>query len=128
MVDRGRSRDGSGGGSGNGGSARGRCLAQGPRPLADLLKGLLKTEKALGGASVEAVQALWRRVAGEGLAAETQAVSLRGGVLTVEVASAALLAELETFRKGELIAGLRADPDGALRGVRELRLRARRGG
>ncbi len=49
----------------------------------------------------------WREAAGEGLAAQTRLVGLRREQLWVEVTSAPLRAELEGFRKAELLAGLR---------------------
>jgi hypothetical protein len=63
----------------------------------------------------------WARAAGEPLAAETRPSTLRSGVLTVEVRSAALLAELAGFRTAEMLSRFIAvDPSGR---VRELRFR-----
>ena len=63
----------------------------------------------------------WARAAGETLAAETRPSTLRAGVLTVEVRSAALLAELAGFRTAEMFSRYAAqDPSGR---VRELRFR-----
>jgi hypothetical protein len=63
----------------------------------------------------------WARAAGEALAAETRPATLRSGVLTVEVRSAALLAELAGFRTAEMFSRFVAvDPSGR---VRELRFR-----
>jgi hypothetical protein len=63
----------------------------------------------------------WARAAGESLAAETRPSTLRAGVLTVEVRSAALLAELAGFRTAEMFSRYAAqDPSGR---VRELRFR-----
>jgi predicted nucleic acid-binding Zn ribbon protein len=67
------------------------------------------------------VAGTWARAAGEALAAETRPSTLRGGVLTVEVRSAALLAELAGFRTAEMLSRVLAeDPSGR---VRELRFR-----
>lgn len=63
----------------------------------------------------------WAKAAGETLAAETRPATLRSGVLTVEVRSAALLAELAGFRTAEMLSRFVAeDPSGR---VRELRFR-----
>jgi len=48
----------------------------------------------------------WREVAGQGLAAETRLVGIRRERLWIEVTSAPLRAELEGFRKAELLQGL----------------------
>jgi len=52
------------------------------------------------------VEEAWSQAAGEELASETRAATLRQGVLTVEVRSAGLLHELQGFRKDELLARL----------------------
>jgi hypothetical protein len=62
---------------------------------------------------------LWARAAGPELAQETRPCTLRQGVLTVEVRSAALLAELAGFRTDEMLARLLAeDSSGRFTGVR----------
>ena len=61
----------------------------------------------------------WERVAGRRLAAASRPRSLRRGVLTVEVDSSALLAELGGFRRQELLRGLVAGPEPL--GVREVK-------
>jgi predicted nucleic acid-binding Zn ribbon protein len=61
----------------------------------------------------------WARAAGPALAAESRPATLRQGVLTVEVRSASLLAELASFRTQELLGRLTAeDPSGRVRGLR----------
>lgn len=52
------------------------------------------------------VEDAWRKAAGDELADETRAATLRQGVLTIEVRSAGLLHELQGFRKDELLARL----------------------
>jgi Dna[CI] antecedent, DciA len=62
---------------------------------------------------------LWARAAGPELAAETRPSTLRQGVLTVEVRSAALLAELAGFRTDEMLTRLLAeDSSGRITGLR----------
>ena len=66
-----------------------------------------------------AVARLWGGVAGPRLAAETRPSTLRRGVLTVEVRSSPLLAELSGFRAQELLSRLvAADPSGRVTGLR----------
>jgi predicted nucleic acid-binding Zn ribbon protein len=61
----------------------------------------------------------WERAAGPALAAETRAATLQRGVLTVEVRSSALLAELQGFRTDELLSRLlAADPSARVTGLR----------
>lgn len=67
----------------------------------------------------DAIFDAWRQAAGEDLAAETRPATLRKGVLTVEVRSAALLHELEGFRRDELLDRfLTAAPAGRVTGLR----------
>ena len=65
------------------------------------------------------LSSLWETAAGAELAAETRPATLRHGVLTVEVRSTALLAELAGFRREELLSRLlAADPSGRVTGLR----------
>ena len=65
------------------------------------------------------LQDLWARAAGPDIAAETRPSTLRSGVLTVEVRSAGLLAELAGFRRDELLSRFVAeDPSGRITGLR----------
>jgi hypothetical protein len=87
-----------------------------PEPIAAVLSrmmGGLRPAARRGG-----IAETWAAAAGD-LAAETKPASLQRGVLTVEVRSAALLAELEGFRKDELLARLLdAEGSGRIRGLR----------
>ncbi len=49
------------------------------------------------------VEDLWTRVVGEELAAETRAIAIRRGELIVEARSAALVHELQGFRREALL-------------------------
>jgi predicted nucleic acid-binding Zn ribbon protein len=65
------------------------------------------------------VEDVWARAAGPELAEETRAATLRQGVLTVEVRSAPLLAELAGFRSQELLGRVTAeDGAGRIRGLK----------
>jgi len=85
--------------------------AKGAEALSDLLQRFLQTSPAGRAVAVEEVEARWREVAvevvGAPLAADTRVRGLRDGVLTIEVASSALLSELETFHSQELLRALR---------------------
>ena len=62
---------------------------------------------------------LWARAAGAALAQETRPSTLRRGVLTVEVRSAGLLAELAGFRTQELLSRILAEnTSGRVTGLR----------
>ena len=61
----------------------------------------------LSGSARTELERAWQGAAGEGRAAQTRLVGLRQQRLWVEVVSAPLRAELETFRKAELLEGLR---------------------
>ncbi len=65
-----------------------------------------------------AIARLWEQAAGPELAKETRPATLRRGVLTVEVRSASLRAELSGFRTQEFLGRLlAADPSGRVTGL-----------
>lgn len=69
-----------------------------------------ETTRSLGSRlkdDLEAVRSAWAQVAGAEIAAETGVFSFKGGILTVEVHSAALLQELRQFQSEALIKDLR---------------------
>ncbi len=70
----------------------------------------------------EAIYARWPEVVGESIAAYTRVVDLRGDVLHVEVGSAALLQELSTYYRDEILESIRRFDDFA--NVRDVRFRA----
>ena len=75
-----------------------------PEPIADVLSRVLKGVRPAtrrGG-----IADTWAEVAGEELGTSTRPATLKAGVLTVEVSSTALLAELNGFRRTELLAKL----------------------
>jgi len=61
----------------------------------------------------------WVAVAGKETAVHSQPRSVRRGLLTVEVDSCALLAELAGYRRGELLRGLVGEPEPL--GIRDIR-------
>jgi predicted nucleic acid-binding Zn ribbon protein len=80
----------------------------GARSIGDLLAGFLEETKAGREIARERVEAAWRAAVGPEVAAETRVQGLRDGVLSVEVASSALLQELKTFYRASILAALKA--------------------
>lgn len=72
------------------------------------------------GERLEQVQAMWQGAIGPGLAEATRVVRYREGILTVDVASTPLLAELRGFQSNALLDALSR---GGLSGVHTLRFR-----
>ena len=75
------------------------------------------------GARLEEIDAIWRRTVGEEIAAHTRAARFRGGVLTIEVDSAPLAAELGSFAREHLHRALERE---GLTGLCELKFRTGR--
>lgn len=63
----------------------------------------------------------WRDVVGEALSRETRVVDVRRGELLVEVSSPALLNELSTYGREDILESLRGIDE--FRGVRSIRFR-----
>lgn len=76
------------------------------KPVGELVPKLLKQLGIVTGRSRE-IQHLWQEVVGEDFAAATRIRSFRGGTLTVEVQSAPLLYELNSFHKKDFLKLLR---------------------
>ncbi len=89
-----------------------------PRLVGDVLAGVLRDAGYRTRRPASGIAQTWAAAAGPEVAAETRPATLRRGVLTVEVRSAALLAELKGFRTQELLARLLAqDPSGRITGL-----------
>lgn len=97
-----------------------------PESLGEILPRVVSgaggSARRLGGATrrrESAIARTWAEAAGPQLAGETRPSTLRRGVLTVEVRSAPLLAELGGFRSQEMLSRLLAvDPSGRVTGLR----------
>lgn len=74
------------------------------------------------GGARETLFARWQDVVGDEIAASTRVIDVRAGELIIEVASAALLNELATYYKAQILESLR-DVEG-FRGIHEIRFRA----
>jgi hypothetical protein len=102
------------------GGESGRVLRGGAaESIGEILPRVLRESgyrRARGGSTLAR---LWEQAAGPELAAETRPSTLKKGVLTVEVRSAALLSELAGFRTEELLSRFVAeDPSGRVTGLR----------
>jgi len=101
--------------SGSGPTQRGGA----PETVGDILPRVLRESGFTKSRRGSTLAQLWERAAGPDLAAETRPSTLRQGVLTVEVRSAALLADLAGFRTTELLSlFLAQDPSGRVTGLR----------
>jgi hypothetical protein len=81
---------------------RGRAIL-----LSDVIPQLFKKVGIATGRNRD-IQNAWREVAGEEISDSTKVVALRSGVLTIEVAHAALLHELSIYYKKDFLKLLRA--------------------
>ncbi len=75
--------------------------------LGDLIKPMLKQLKVIGRRVGRDLHEAWLEVAGPDLSRRTRLSSFRSGQVVVDVDSAALLHELQNFRRGDLLARLR---------------------
>jgi len=103
---------------GFGSHPRGRTGArrpyQEPRLIGDLLPGILRGLRPKNRRGLARIQEAWVAVAGEKTAARSKVTSLEGGVLRIELQSAALKHHLATFRSAELLEELLLSPFRAL--------------
>jgi predicted nucleic acid-binding Zn ribbon protein len=95
----------------------------GPESLSEILARLF-TQRGWGRPQQQLhIEEMWRQAAGEEIAARTQAVAVKRGILEVHVADGVLLQELASFQKQRLIAELqRVTAPGA---IKDLRFRLR---
>lgn len=85
---------------------------RGPQPLGDVLSNLF-AERGYGRLqAVGELESAWVGAVGELGARQTQVGGVRRGVLNVTVAHPALLEELSSFQKPQLLAALRRDLPG----------------
>jgi predicted nucleic acid-binding Zn ribbon protein len=75
--------------------------------IGELLKKYLKHHGIDKLLRFQKIYEFWSKAVGEELAKQTRVVALRRNVLTIEVASSPLLAELAGYRKHELLESLR---------------------
>ena len=91
-----------------------------PTALKDIVPEVLRGLKPRR-RDMEVVVSAWEEVVGAQTAARTRVVRFVGGVVTLEVASSALKHDLLTFRKNQLLDGLRERLSGV--DIRDLKCR-----
>jgi hypothetical protein len=91
----------------------------GPERLGDVLPRAVVKPARRGRTLLARAERKWSRTVGEALAVHSWPRSLRRGLLTVEVDSSSLLAELGGYRRTELVDRLTAEPEPL--GVREIK-------
>ena len=90
-----------------------------PESVGEILPRVLRESGFTKSGRGNGLASRWERAAGAALAEETRPSTLRRGVLTVDVRSAPLLAELSGFRTEELLTRLLTeDPSGRITGLR----------
>lgn len=77
--------------------------------VGDLIAGVVKASGLGKSSPLERLQGIWREAVGRKNAGETRLLSLRKGLLTVEVTSSALAYELGVYYKHDLLARLREE-------------------
>ena len=90
------------------------------QPVGDIAKALLREKKFREKGKFGALSDAWATLTGEGIAARTRIRSFKDGNVVIEVDSPALLHELNSFMKRQLLLGLQATAAG--RDVAGLRL------
>ena len=81
----------------------------GTEKLGDILARLMQKRAYAAPLAHEALRDAWVRAAGKRLSGRSRVATFRGGVLTIEVDSAAQRYELEAFKTPELLAALQQD-------------------
>ncbi|MCA8995960.1 MAG: DUF721 domain-containing protein [Planctomycetaceae bacterium] len=80
-----------------------------PSALGDVLSQLFSRRGYGQAMARRQLEDLWRKAAGEDIAELTKVITLRNGVLQIAVANSALLSELASFHKPEILAKLQAE-------------------
>ena len=91
------------------------------QPLGDLVDRWLKKNRVRERVDTASLFGRWRDVVGEELSRKTRIVDVRGGELIVEVNSSALLNELSTYGREDIMESLRRIDE--FRGVKTVRFR-----
>jgi hypothetical protein len=98
----------------------------GPERLGDVLPRAVVRPARRGKSLIGRAVRKWGLVAGERVVAHSRPRAFRRGLLTVEVDSSALLAELSGLRRGELLRRLAGEPEPL--GIRDVRFVLSEGG
>ena len=84
--------------------------ARGPQRLGDALSDLAALKGLARSGAAEQLSQAWKQAAGERIASETRVVAVKNRSLEIEVASAALMYELDSFHKSSLLDALKQQP------------------
>lgn len=84
--------------------------ARGPQRLGDALSELVALKGLARSGAAEQLSRAWQEAAGERIATETRVVAVKNRSLEIEVASAALMYELDSFHKSSLLEALKQTP------------------
>ncbi|HAB13182.1 MAG TPA: hypothetical protein DCE47_15970 [Planctomycetaceae bacterium] len=84
--------------------------ARGPQRLSDALSELVALKGLAKSGAAEQLSQAWKDAAGERIASETRVVAVKNRSLEIEVASAALMYELDSFHKSGLLETLQRQP------------------
>jgi hypothetical protein len=84
--------------------------ARGPQRLGDALSELVALKGLARSGAAEQLSQAWKQAAGERIASETRVVAVKNRSLEIEVASAALMYELDSFHKSSLLEALQQQP------------------
>ncbi len=96
-------------------------MEAGPEPIAEVLSRLF-TQRGWGRPQQQrCLEDAWRQAAGEEIAARTQVVSLKRGVLEIQVADGILVQELAGFRKRQLLTAMQMKVEAGK--IKDLRFR-----
>ncbi|MDJ0522735.1 MAG: DciA family protein [Planctomycetota bacterium] len=100
-------------------SGSGKSAKRGPRPVADLVGGALRSLGMPSAKLTEGLRRAWALAADDAWRDHTRLRRIEGGVLDVGVRSEALRAELTNFHRDRLLSVMRAAlPDVSLVGLR----------
>lgn len=91
-------------------------------PIQVLVQRWLKEHRSLRKVSSDAYREAWQAIVGSEIAQHTRVVDLVRGELIVEVDSAALLNELSTYFRAEILASMATRPE--LQGAQKIRFRS----
>ena len=81
--------------------------SRGPQRLGDVLSELVALKGLAHSGAAEQLQEAWQKTAGDTISKATRVVGIRNRVLEIEVGSASLLYELDSFHKASLLQALR---------------------
>lgn len=105
-----------------GSAMAGPPVRHGVASIGDILKRWLRENKGTKRIDQGQIFARWSQIVGDPVASRTRVVDLNSGELTVEVNSAALLTELSTYYRKDILESLHQSEE--FRGIQKIRFRA----